>query len=195
MDRHRQRGPPRRRRTPLPLAPHNIPACFRTGTGIPGIRPISTTIPPRKLRERQPTDHCQPPWGPRKRGATNEHGPSVRHSPAHHKLRGRPAPPGTPLQVCPPGRCQNAHPPTSEKEGPASGGHHSPPRGHTNNPTSQHRTPQKARMAPCPTTSTRREGPPVYPGPGVLHGGGAPTAVKYQALHLLHPGHTLPHAR
>ena len=72
------------------------------------------------------------------------------------------------------GRPMSGHqPPTSGKGVPASGGHHSPPRGHTSHPASQHRTLKQARRVPRPSTSACQEAPPAYPGPRVLQGGGA----------------------
>ena len=150
--------------------------------GIPGIRPIPTNIPPHKLRRQQPPDDGHPPPQPRNRRATYDHQPSVRHSPASHHLPGRAPPRGGTLRIGGAGRCQSPCPQHPERQAPTSAGHHSPPRGHTGHPASQHCTPKQTRRVTRPTTSTRQGEPPVHTGPGVLHAGGAERGRRVPGL-------------
>ena len=64
LDGHRQRGPPRWCPGPLPLPPRNSTAGIRASTGIPGVRPIPTTVPPHQLRGQQPPNYGHPPPRP-----------------------------------------------------------------------------------------------------------------------------------
>ena len=58
------RGPPGRRRRPLPLPPRHPTTGIRGSTGIPGVRPIPATVPPHQLRRRQPPNYGHPPPRP-----------------------------------------------------------------------------------------------------------------------------------
>ena len=172
-DQHRQRGPPGWRRGHLPLPPRHPPAGIRAGTGIPGIRPIPATVPPHQLRRRQPPDYGHPPPRPRERRATNDHRKNVRHSPAHHNLPGRLPTPGAPRQIGQASRPRDPRPQHPERRTPTPGGHHNPRWSHTGHAAPPHRTPKQGGRAPRPATPTCQGGPPVYAGPGILHGSGA----------------------
>ena len=58
------RGPPRWRRGPPLLPPRHPTAGIPASTGIPGICPIPTTVPPHQLRGRQPLNYSHPPRRP-----------------------------------------------------------------------------------------------------------------------------------
>ena len=49
---------------PLPLPPRHPTAGIRASTGIAGVRPIPTMVPPHQLRGRQPPNYGQPPPRP-----------------------------------------------------------------------------------------------------------------------------------
>ena len=70
-------------------------------------------------------------------------------------------------------RLLGPRPPHPERRTHTPGGHHNPPWGHTGHTASQHRTPKQAGGTPRPTTPNCQGGPPVYTGPGILHGGSA----------------------
>ena len=102
-----------------------------------------------------------------------DHRASVRHSPTHHNLPGRQPAPSAPPQIGRAGRRQDPHPPHPERQTPTHGRHHSPLGSHTGHAAPPHHTPKQAGRAPRPATPNCQGGPPVYAGPGVLHGSGA----------------------
>ena len=65
------------------------------------------------------------------------------------------------------------HPPHPERRTPTPGRHHSPPGSHTGHAAPPNHTPKQAGSMPHPATPNCQGGPPVYAGPGVLHGSGA----------------------
>ena len=105
--------------------------------------------------------------------ATRHRDPQNAGLPTHHNLPGRQPAPSAPPQIGRAGRRQDPHPPQLERRTPTPGRHHSPPGSHNGHAAPPHHTPKQAGRAPRPATPNCQGGPPVYAGPGVLHGSGA----------------------
>ena len=95
-----------------------LPLAFELARVYPGYAPYLLRSPLIKFADDNLLTTATRHRDPEERRATNDHRTSVRHSPTHHNLPGRPPAPSAPPQIGRAGRRQESHPPTSGKANP-----------------------------------------------------------------------------